>query len=188
MNIATQIEYNIHELIKIAHILYSKHYVYGSVGNLSAKIGSNMILIKRSGAVLGKLKPRDLLLVYVNSKKPDNVSIDYPIHKKIYQLDSRINYIIHAHPKYLVLATILYDSIPLSTLDEKIMFKEEIHFIHVDEHSELEKLISKHDIERGYVIEKGHGIYTMGTRLEEAFNILEGLERVAEIYIRSARL
>jgi len=187
MNMAIQIEYNIQELIKIGRLLYSRNYVYGSAGNLSAKISDNMILIKRSGAILGELKPKDLLLVDITAKKPDNVSIDYSIHRKIYQLDDRIKYVIHAHPRYIVLATILHDSIPLSTFDEKIMFREEIHFIHVDKHQELEKLISEQDVKRRYIIEKRHGIYTMGVRPEEALNILESLERAAEIYIKSSR-
>ena len=172
----------IREIIRTSKWLYRRGYVVGNSGNISGKISDNIIIIKRTGIRLSEIKPKDLILTRLNS--PDkNVSSDFFIHREIYLNLPKIKYVIHAHPPYIVKTSLKFDILKTQTYEGKKLFGNEIPIITCNHH-DIPSVINFNYFKK-FFIDKGHGVYVYGEKLEELVILLEELEYTARMMLQN---
>lgn len=92
------------QLVAIMNRIYHNGMTTLSGGNLSIKDDNGDIWITPSGIDKGKLTPKDIMCVRADGTVigPHRPSIEYPFHRKIYELRPDFQAIVHAHPPALV--------------------------------------------------------------------------------------
>ena len=88
---------------KIKNLLKKKLVIH-NFGNVSIRIDDKYFIIKPSGAILKNLKPSDMPVVNILSRKKIagklNPSTDTPTHLEIYKKYKKIKSITHTHSAY----------------------------------------------------------------------------------------
>ena len=109
----TDIEQELRERLNVVgKDLYEEGLTHGTSGNISARIpGTDTCLIKPSGYRFCDLEPEDYLLVDINSRKvlkgTAKPSRETPFHTKLYLQWPSAGGIVHVHPKYSIIMSIL---------------------------------------------------------------------------------
>ena len=99
------------KIMAIGKLIYDKGYNAGKDGNISIRIDSERILITTSGALLGFLSEKDLVLVDNNGKMIDangkKPSSEVILHTGIYKERPDVNAVIHAHAPFCISLSML---------------------------------------------------------------------------------
>ncbi len=178
------------EFIKIGKKLQQEGLIHSTAGNMSVR-KENFIHITRTGSTLGELKPSDILKVNLkDTKKDKGASVEVNVHRAIYNFSSEISAIVHAHPVYSVVLSFKNKFIKPIDAEAKFFLKEVPVIYWCKDtigskciESSISKLISKYKI----VVIKGHGAFSSGGSLEEAFRLLSILESSCKIiYLKSS--
>ncbi|MFX0134282.1 MAG: aldolase [Candidatus Hodarchaeota archaeon] len=140
-------------------------------GNISLKRGNN-IYIKRTGAMLGDLKPNDVVKtdLYKEDSKILLASKELPVHRNIL-LNTGALAVIHAHPPYSIVLSFLYDEIiPIDIEGSYIVKKIPVIQLEVATASD-ESATKVPQVLQDYkvMIIRGHGTFAHGSSLEEAY-------------------
>ncbi len=119
----SDVELSIRErLAGICRQLFADGLTYGASGNVSARVpGTDTCLIKPSGYRFCDLDPKDFLLVDINTREvlkgTAKPSIETPFHTKLYQQWPDAGGVVHIHPKYCTILSILGKEIVPMGLD-----------------------------------------------------------------------
>jgi len=161
---------------------------YGYSGNVSARAGPNAYLITPSGVRKALVKPEDLLLVDGEGRviegggKP---SVEHLLHLAVYRARPDVSAIIHAHPIYAtVLSVLRLDLEPI--VEELALYVGGGVRVADYAPSGTEKLaenVLRALGDRNAAILANHGILACGSDVDEALNVLECVERAAQIYL-----
>ena len=91
------------ELCRVGASLFSRGYVHGTTGNLSARLDDGF-LITATDACLGTLQPEALAKVDAVGRPLDGArpSKTLALHRRIYEADREAGCIIHTHSSHLV--------------------------------------------------------------------------------------
>ncbi|MFN3966487.1 MAG: class II aldolase/adducin family protein [Endomicrobiia bacterium] len=177
------------EFIKTGKKLQKEELIHSTSGNMSIKKG-DVIYITRTGSTLSDLKFSDILKVNLkDTKKDKGASVEVNVHRAIYNYNPEISAIIHAHPVYSIVLS--FENKFIKPIDiEGEYYLQEVPVIYWCKdtigsecvESNIPNLISKHKI----VIVRGHGAFSSGKTLEEAFCYLSVLESSCKIiYLRN---
>jgi len=164
----------IEKAIEIGKLLFHSGLIDGASGNLSFR-ENGKIMITKTGSNLESLEESD----FVPIESP-NASRDRGVHLKIYEL-SDFNAVIHCHGVFNVVLSLKRDEIVPLDLEGKLYFgkievvKEEFG------KEEYAKEIAEKIRKNGVVIARGHGIYSAGKSLREAFNRACYVEHSCEV-------
>ena len=161
---------------------------YGYSGNVSAKAGPGAYLITPSGVRKAEVKPEDLLLVDGEGRVVEGAgkpSVELPLHLAIYRARPDVNVVVHAHPIYAtVLSVLRLDLEPV--VEELALYVGGGVRVADYASSGTEKLaenVLKALGDRNAAILANHGVLACGGDVDEALNVLECVERAAQIYL-----
>ncbi|MCX8168745.1 MAG: class II aldolase/adducin family protein [Candidatus Methanomethylicia archaeon] len=157
--------------------LTEKGFVCGHGGNISIRIGES-IYITRRGTSLENITFRNIICIPLNreSESDSYASTEAPVHREIY---NRTNYkaIIHVHPPYSIAISYFFDEI--EPLEIEVAYTMGV--IKVIEGKsgtiELGKRIVENIDGNKAVIVRGHGIFSVGFDLEDAYRVVCAVER-----------
>jgi L-fuculose-phosphate aldolase len=93
----------------------------GSTGNLSVRLDADRVLITRSGAPKGRLRPDALLVVDLEGRVlagTGQPSTETQLHLAIYRRHAWAGAVVHAHPPKATALAAAHLEIPLETLPE----------------------------------------------------------------------
>ena len=119
----SDVEFSIRErLAGICVQLFDDGLTYGTSGNVSARVpDTDTCLIKPSGYRFCDLDPEHFLLVDINTREvlkgTAKPSIETPFHTKLYQQWPEAGGVVHIHPKYCTILSILGKEIVPMGLD-----------------------------------------------------------------------
>lgn len=185
------IDLRIYEMFRdIGRDLFVAGLISSHGGNMSIRIGDKVI-IKRRGAMLGRLKLQDL--VETSLSKPDSgvvvASTELIVHKAIYFSTPALA-VIHAHPRTAIALSLSRNEIvPLDI--EGSYFLKKVPVIEVEFASGSEEMAQAiADVLKEYkiVMLRGHGCFSIGQTLEEAFQWVTVLEESAQIIFKTKLL
>lgn len=174
------------KIIEVINTLYNKGYLSSVGGNISCRV-NDVVLITPSGKTKFSLTKNDLVIVdYQGVALSDGMpSSELPVHLEIYKKRPDVNCIVHAHPIYTVLVSMLIEE---SMFERARLTPESV--IHIgnlkvlpfvnpgQEASEaISKVIEKADI----VVIKNHGVFSTGKSLDEALSRIEVLEENSKL-------
>jgi len=181
-------------LVKVGREIYTRGFVPGTVGNISARIPNTYtILIKPSGVSMGALKPEDLAIVDLQGKQIQgelSLSIETPMHTAIYKTRGDVQGVVHSHaPTSTAFGVAGIEILPILI--------EMFHFIpngvpivpfEFPGTQELAQVVEKKIKNFDAVILENHGIVTVGPSIEDACNLNIMVEECAKTHFTTMLL
>lgn len=175
------------KVVEVSRRLYFKGLVAGAGGNVSAIIrDKGVVLITPSGLCKGYLKPEDIVKVDLAGKvlegylKPTS---ELSIHLGIYKIRNDVNAVVHAHPPVSTGFACAGVPIDYEVFPEVIAMIGEIRFVGYETPTtqELADKIAENITDVEALLLENHGIITVGSNLEQAYQRAELLEDFAKI-------
>ena len=154
-------------------------------GNMSVRVGDR-IIIKRRGAQFRRLKPEDFVetKLYEKDSGITRASTELIVHRAIYEKTSALA-IIHAHPRTAITLSLSRDEIiPIDNEGSYLLRKIPVVTVELASGSkEMAEVVS--EALRGYkiIMQRGHGCFSIGQTLEEAYHWVSALEEVSDIIL-----
>jgi L-fuculose-phosphate aldolase len=177
-------------IVDMMNTIYDNNLTTVSGGNLSVIQDDGTIWITPTGIDKGALTEEDIV-----GGKPDgsfigknSPSIEFPFHKKIYEVASKIKAIIHVHAPSLVSTSIVRSVPPINILPQcaKVIGRVGIAAYDIPGSFELgEKIAAVFAEGNDCVIMENHGIVLGADTMQHAFDRLEAINLIFEIYNRS---
>jgi len=170
---------------EIGRDLYVGGLISSHGGNMSVRFGDRVV-IKRRGAMLGRLKEGDL--IETGLEKPDSgialASTELVVHRGIYLATPALA-IIHAHPRTAIALSLSRDEIvPIDNEGSYLLHRVPVIAAEFASGSgELEKKIPPALREYKIVMLRGHGCFAIGQTLDEAFQWVSCLEESCQIIL-----
>ncbi len=179
------VEKIIEDIIFTGKVLYKEGLVNSHAGNISVRF-EDSIYITKTGAMLGFLKPEDIVEVPVlgTSEKDSIASSELIVHREIYKKTDK-KAIIHAHPPYAVSLTFFLKESFIPVDNEGKLFIGEVPVVEVENASgskELAFALSEILRDKNIVLIKKHGSFVAYKNLNYALKLTSDLEFCAKIY------
>lgn len=156
-------------------------------GNISVRV-SDQIIIKRRGAMLGQLKPEDLIVTALERNDSGVVlaSTELIVHRAIYQSTPALA-VVHTHSRTAIALSLSRDEI-IPVDNEASYNLKKVPVLQVEFASgtkEMAEVIANALKEYKIVMLRGHGSFAIGQTLEEAFHWTTTLEEAADIILET---
>lgn len=178
------------QLVAIMNRIYHNGMTTLSGGNLSIKDDNGDIWITPSGIDKGTLAPKDIMCVQADGTiiGPHKPSIEYPFHRKIYELRPDFQAIVHAHPPALVSFSIVREVPDTRIIPQANRLCGPVGYAPyaLPGSEKLGENIAA-TFAQGYniIILENHGMAAGGASLLDAFHRLETLDFCARTLIRA---
>ncbi|HSD18536.1 MAG TPA: class II aldolase/adducin family protein [Anaeromyxobacter sp.] len=173
-------------LVEVCRRLHSRDLIGAGEGNVSVRLGPDRFLVTPSGVNKGYLAPGDLVVVDARGAVVagrGRASTELRMHLAGYAARSDVAAVVHAHPITAVALTVAGVPPPNDLVPEAAVTLGEIAVAPfatpgTDEvPASLAPLWARHDV----VLLERHGALALGRTLDEAFDRMETLERVARV-------
>ena len=173
----------------IGRDLYTANMISSHGGNMSVRLGDRVV-IKRRGAMLGQLKPHDL--VDTGIEKNDSgvalASTELLVHRLVY-LSTPALAIVHCHPRTAIAFSLSRDE--LVPIDNEASYLLKKVPVVTEEFAsgtpEMAKKVARALQNYKIIMLRGHGSFATGQTLDEAFHWSSTLEESCQIEL-TARL
>jgi len=158
--------------------------------NISERFGDR-IIIKRRGAMLGRLKPHDL--IETGLEKNDSgvalASTELIVHRAIYHATPALA-VVHAHPRRAIALSLSRDEIiPIDNEGSYLLKKIPVVETEFASGSrQMADTIAGALKSYKIVMMRGHGSFATGQTLDEAFQWTDALEEVCEIIMYARQM
>jgi L-fuculose-phosphate aldolase len=154
-------------------------------GNMSVRVGDK-IIIKRRGAQFGRLKPTDFVETSFEGKDSGIIraSTELIVHRAIYEQTAALA-VIHAHPRTAITLSLSRNEIiPIDNEGSYLLRKIPVVSVEMASGSK-EMATAVSEALRGYkiIMQRGHGCFSVGQTLEEAYAWVSALEEVSDIIL-----
>ncbi|MCS7104249.1 MAG: class II aldolase/adducin family protein [Thermofilaceae archaeon] len=176
------------QIVRAFKIMERKGLNYGYSGNVSARVGEGVFIVTPSGKRKAALRPEELLVVdwegnlIEGDGKP---SVELPLHLAVYRNRKDVSAVIHAHPIYATVLSIL--RIDLEPVVEELALyvggEVKVADYAPSGTEQLAENAVKTLADRNAVILANHGVLACGKNMDEALNVLECVERTAHSYV-----
>jgi L-fuculose-phosphate aldolase len=178
------IEQRIYEMFReIGRDLFTSNLISSHGGNLSVRFGDRVI-IKRRGAMLGNLKPHDLIEIGIekNDSGVALASTELLVHRAIY-MNTPALAICHCHPRTAIAFSLSRDElVPVDNEASYLLKKvpvvtEEFPSGTPEMANKVASALKNYKI----IMLRGHGSFATGQTLDEAFHWSSTLEESCQI-------
>ena len=174
----------IYEMFRdIGRDMYTANMISSHGGSLSIRLGDRLI-IKRRGAMLGNLKPHDLIETGIekNDSGVALASTELVVHRAIY-LNTPALAVVHCHPRTAIAFSLSRDElVPIDNEASYLLKKvpvvaEEFASGTPGMANKVAKALQNYKI----IMLRGHGSFAIGQTLDEAFHWSSTLEESCQI-------
>ncbi len=173
------------EIIEFFKRLYNKNLTTSSGGNISI-LKDNLIYISPTEKDKALLKKEDIAVVdfktgqLLSGLRPTS---EIQMHLEIYKERKDIRTIIHAHPFYSTLFSVIEEPLRLDLVSEAAIFIKKINYVDyaIPGSEKLAKLSAKAIRNSDVIILRNHGVLTVGKTCIECFHKVEVLEFNAKL-------
>jgi L-fuculose-phosphate aldolase len=167
----------------IGRDLYVAGMISSHGGNISVRLGDRVV-IKRRGAMLGNLKPHDLIETGIekNDSGVALASTELIVHRKIYRETPALS-VVHCHPRMAIAFSLSREEIvPIDNEASYILKKvpviaEEFASGTPEMASKVAGALQNYKI----IMLRGHGSFAIGQTIDEAFFWSSTLEEACQI-------
>ena len=159
-------------------------------GNLSIRLDDEHMIITRTGCMLHHIDHPDLITTAISHDDYQTLkaSRELPVHRSIY-MHTKAKAIVHAHSPHVVAESlsgrhIENNRLMLEDAEGLYYFPKGIPVIEAENaiaSSEVAELVIPAFKEAPIVIVKGHGVFSIGDSLEEAYHWVAGVEHSTKI-------
>ncbi|MGD9100115.1 MAG: aldolase [Anaerolineae bacterium] len=174
----------------IGRDMYVDRLISSHGGNLSVRFGDRVI-VKRRGAMLGRLKPHDLIETSLEKNDSGVVlaSTELIVHRAIYKVTPALA-VVHAHPRTAVALSLSRDEIvPIDNEGSYLLKKVPVVAVELASGSpQMAQAIAGALQEYKIVMLRGHGSFATGQTLDEAFQWTSALEECCQIIVAAKQI
>jgi len=179
-------------IVEIGKLMYDKGYVTSSDGNISYRLGDNLILATPTQVSKGRMT-EDIMALTDLEGKPLNdkrVSSEIQMHLLIYRMRPDVNAVCHAHVPHGTAFAAAGLSIDAPILSEVILTLGCVPLTAYGTPStpELTDALKPYVEHHNALLMENHGVVAYGKDLWQAFDRLETLEHTAKIAILAKTL
>jgi len=176
------------ELIVTGRLAGLRGLLWGTGGNLSARLDGERFLITATGTTLDALTPEDLVVCEVEGSRADTprtASSEVQVHRRIYQRRSDVASVIHLSPFYATLVACQEVALPTDLIPESILYLREIARIpYVAPGTDALGVAVAEALGEGTTVLMGnHGPVTVGANPAEALRRMETVEFLARLVV-----
>lgn len=184
-------EKELEAIIKYSSLVYERRLVCAAGGNVSARCGEN-ILITGSNVSLREVSADNVLLCDMDGNVLEGngdlrPSKETPFHLDVYRSRPGVDAVIHSHPCYATAFSVAGERLPLHTVSAKLKLVDVPMIAEAQPGSsrlaEYVRLAVEDHPDACAFLLRAHGALTMGSSLEECFNLAELLEDTAKIAV-----
>jgi len=173
-------------ICEIGKLCYSRFYIVGADGNISARMSDGTILITPAGAMKGFLEPHHIAHIDMQGNVVDggpSASTERGIHITCYEERAEMKAVVHAHPPHAVAMTIAGIDLQAPFIPEIIVTIGGIPTANFGTPGTPELAASIRPIVKcsDTLVMTHHGSVTMGTNLLDAYKKLDMVEHTAKI-------
>ena len=185
------IDERIYEIFReIGRDLYAANMISSHGGNLSIRLGDH-IVIKRRGAMLGALKPHDLIETRIdkNDSGVALASTELLVHRTIYKETPALA-ICHCHPRTAIAFSLCRDEIvPIDNEASYLLKKVPVVTEEFPSGTpQMAKKVASALQDYKIIMLRGHGSFATGQTLDEAFFWSSTLEEACQIMLLSKQI
>jgi len=176
------------ELVQVVNELYATGLITATGGNVSVRIpGTEQVLITPSQLFKGDLRPGVLVRIDMegHALDPDALapSSEWPMHCAVYRARPNVEAIVHAHaPQATILGLSGLPFLPISTESAFLGDVPRVPFI-LPGTKELAQAVVEALGSGAAVLMQNHGLMVAGSSLRRAANLVEVVERTAEVIL-----
>ena len=175
------------EIVVVCQRLYARGFIVGTEGNVSVRVAPDRLWITPTGYHKGWLRPEDLLLidlaggVHYGQGRP---SSETPMHLALYRCRPDIQAVVHAHPPLATALTVAGYRLEPALLPEAVVLLGEVPTVpyQMPTTPHFAQQIGEAMRHAPAALLENHGSVTVGPTLQAAFNTLETVERVAQVF------
>lgn len=173
-------------ICEIGRLAYSKGFIVGADGNISARLSDGTVLITPAGAMKGFLEPQHVARIDMAGEVVDGgprASTEKGIHLIVYERRPEMRAVVHAHPPHAVALSIAGIDLQAPYIPEIVVTIGGVPTADFGTPGTPELVESIRDLVTcsDTVIMKNHGSVTMGSNLLDAFKKLDMIEHTAKI-------
>lgn len=175
------------DIVRICRGLYQRGFVVGTEGNVSVRVAPDRCWITPTGCHKGWLEPDDLLLidlagqVHFGRGQP---SSEMPMHLALYTSRPDIFAVVHAHPPLATALTVAGYTLDSTLLPESVVALGQVPTVpyQMPTTPQFAHAIGTAMRNAEAALLEQHGSVTVGASLQMAFNRMEIVERVAQVF------
>ncbi|MDP7982465.1 MAG: class II aldolase/adducin family protein [Conexivisphaerales archaeon] len=175
------------QVARFMRLLYERHLVTPTGGNVSVRAGERSMLITASGVMKGWTTPDQVVLVDLQGRQLEQgprPSSEWRVHARLYSGFPEVQSVVHAHPTFAL--SILGDgeaSMSLVTEEALSLLPGGVRVLGKVKPGtpELAEAVAKAMVPGAAVLVKDHGAFAVGKSLLEAYSRMEVLEQSAQI-------
>lgn len=181
------------EIVRICHKMYQRGFICAAEGNVSARLGEDLILITPSGLAKGEISPEELICVDLHGRKASGwgkASSETRMHLKVYEVRPDVKGVIHGHPPTAIAFTLAGISLAGCVIPEIVLTLGSIPTVpYATPGTGEAALVIEGPLQNfdGLLLDR-HGTITVGTTLDQAFFHLERIEQAAQITLMARQL
>jgi L-fuculose-phosphate aldolase len=185
------------EMVRVGRLMWERGYVAATDGNLSARLGSDRLLVTPSGVSKGFLSTDSLAVIRLDGEatfsyrgRDQKPSSELQMHLEVYRQRPDVNAVVHAHPPVATGFSIAGVSLARCVIPEVIVTLGAIPTAEYATPGTDEVPYSIRQAVRDYeaIILAHHGSLTVGETLWEAYLRLEKVEHTAQITLTAQQL
>ena len=175
------------DIVRICRCLYQRRFVVGTEGNVSVRVAPDRFWITPTGCHKGCLETDELLLidlagqVHFGRGQP---SSEMPMHLALYTYRPDVFAVIHAHPPLATALTVAGYTLDSSLLPESVVALGQVPTVpyQMPTTPQFAHAIGTAMRSADAALLEQHGSVTVGASLQIAFNRMEIVERVAQVF------
>lgn len=176
------------KIVQYTRLVQSRGYTVASEGNISVRLPDGYVMITPTKIIKDFITEDDLVVVDMDGNHVDGArkaTTERFTHLAIYKKRHDIDCIVHAHPVYTVLSTVIgtnpFEEVFIS---EAAMFLKKVTFAKFAKPSTKEGADAVRDVcgNSDVIVIDRHGSFTCGKDIETAFSLLEILEKYCKMY------
>lgn len=180
------------KIVELGVKMLNTGLTHGTSGNISLRIPSeSKILVTPSSIPYLEITPKDILLVDFDGEPLEggrNPSVETPFHLAVYKNRDDVGGIIHSHSTYTLAVAAIGKTIPVF-LDE--MFANIGGELVVADYAlpgsdELADNVLEKLGDKNAVLLANHGALCCGKELDDAFHVVETIEKICRVFILSS--
>jgi L-fuculose-phosphate aldolase len=184
-------------MVRIGRLMWERGYLASTDGNLSARLGSDRLLVTPSGLSKGFMSENDPVVIDLDGEPAPSYrgrggkpSSEIRMHLEVYRQRPDVGAVVHAHPPLATAFSIAGVSLARCVIPEVIVSLGGIPTAEYATPGTTEVPESIRDAVKAYdaLILAHHGSLTLGASLWEAYLRLERVEQTAQITLAAQQL
>jgi len=173
------------EMAHVAHKMWGRNMVDGNGGNITVRVGDNLVLCTPTLRSKGELKPDEIALVDLDGNQKAGWrkrTSEANTHLAIMKVQPKAKSVIHGHPPYSTAFAVAGIEPPTCLCSEAEVFTGAIRLVeyHTPGSKEICDAVAKVAKDNPAILLANHGVMTWGTDVEDTYWKMENMETACQ--------